>query len=821
MNIEKHIFIGLDRFGQSLIIDLLNKLTNIFNSLNKLENGKIPETFPIKFMTIIKQEDYSSFKNNYDEYRDKILSINPDITFNSTVQNISDKSLIDKIRDVIVSLNNLSIKNVYQYFNSEISMDITSPKVFILTNIDEFDDTLIDFLLQLKDMNNERIVNKYSLSCLLYCPRIKNNKEKIKKIENVFESIFLIGNDSTSIIFERNKDIEDLIVNFLLSLCLSSITISGKKTAEDRFYSIGTSSVYFPQNLIIIEALYKKFGYNDKKRKEEFKELFCGTFHKIEPGKLEDPFSLNEYEDNPIFNTEEVSDEFYPIAAVDVENKASQIKDNFLVWVDNHINRMKSEFKIETMVSRLSDLTKVSTFFKVAVELWKHNIEAIDFILDYEILSRAKQKAEALLIDFTKRFDDQLLTLEDEIFNPIHDENQNSINKGILAWLSSKFIIREIIDNKIEQSSNHDKSNSSIHSEILNELFNKIKDLPRPITLFSRILILFVILVLFSIQFNALLFNQSSLLISLLMGVTLLIVLSFSIYWFSFRSKVRKIYTMLQKFLFIRREQYEQKISETENDLINNFLVNIAKNVKRKLATRHGYFYSLLNHNPNFNNSDIKFDTFNLINPTKTEIFFINRFVLFEYLQRNIDAFYKKHEKEFSSLINEMVIQKHYPVFKSIVENICNDKRITSILWRTETTAQKMELKIIDHLFKNTKTSIKSYIDVLIQSGFSELRSSLLKQNNAKNLVAFFETEKNHISPELYSQLVEKAKLTFLWDENYPSEGNLNIYGNYIDLFDKGLINKINNRFFEIIDKDNILFISIDGPKPFKDILWK
>lgn len=818
--IRKNIFIGLNRFGQNVVLSLLNKLTLTFRSIGKLENNRLSEYFPSRFLTLVTSEDYNVFTKDGKKYGKEFLYENGSPAFWDTLNSISSDEVFEKIINNIIKLNNLSSEEVTNNFETKISASILSPRLFIILDIRELDDNFEDFCKKLAELNDDRVRERYSTSCLLFCPRTTEYKSNVERIHNFFEDVFLIGNDSPSLIFESDKDVKELAVNFLFALSLSDIDFKRKNSADQKFYAIGSSSIYFPYNEIVTDSLFKKLGYDDPATNKKFEGCFCGGFQEIKAGDLEDPFSLKEFEDESILKSDEVTDEYFPVPIEIENNKSFELRTDFFSWIEEHLSRMKSEFKIEARFARLNQLTKTSTFFKIAVELWKNNVEAIDFILDYEVIGRAKQKAELILSDFRSRYNDYLEKFEELIYNPSNYINDYTINRGILAWITSRDIIREIIDNRISNIPDQNENISVDSQRFLDELNHKIKVIPRPISLFSRLLLIITLSFFIAIPLNDFIFSNSSLYPAILIALTLIIISSLFIYWFSFRKQIKELYLMLHRFLTARKEEYQNKLNKIENDLIKDFLVMAARKVKSKFATRQGYFYKLLNYEFDFSKSDIlSNNSLDISNPSSTENFFFRRFLVFRYLSQNIDSLKKLQERNTDSIVNEGIIKKYDPEFLEIVDACNTSIPIEKMILDVDKSHQNIGMNFISTSNLN-EIFPEIYIDTLIEIGSLEFYNFIISKEEYKNLVAFINNSGKKVDQDLYSHLYNNAKLTFLWNDNESSEGNDIFFAEEIELFNRELVDKIENKFFKIIDKNNIILISVSGPKLLSDIEW-
>ena len=122
----------MTRYCQNVVLNWLNKLTLTFRSIHKLENYRLSEYFPSRFLTLVTSENYKLFTNDGKKYSKELLYENGCTTFWDTLDSISSDKVFEKIINNIIRLNNLSSEEVTNNFESEVSVSILSQRLLII-----------------------------------------------------------------------------------------------------------------------------------------------------------------------------------------------------------------------------------------------------------------------------------------------------------------------------------------------------------------------------------------------------------------------------------------------------------------------------------------------------------------------------------------------------------------------------------------------------------------------------------------------------------------------------------------------------------------
>jgi len=820
-SIFRTLFIGFGKFGSQAIFDLKKRLSKIYDLKgNSLINGTNIQDNPFQFLIYPNSEitNLSEFFRHYEESDSNLLKDDEEVI----KPGIDYKQMTSILNNSISRLTNINL-----HIANTLNIDRTYlPTVIFIFDIESYKNTTIKEIIQnLLHPVDENLRMKYHPHAVVVSQRTKDNKEFIKEIGKSFRTVFLLSDEIESKL--EVEDYQDMILNFLsITSQISDFNFFRSffdSAKTDWYFSFGTTRLYFPVKRITENTVQKLLFFDDFQTKEypgnDFYKFFIGEFRELNSNDQEYPFSLGDYEKSE--EKEEIySEEIIPIIPDGTKNKAAELTDKTLQWINDHIDRIKYSLQEEALLERIKDLCKPSNFLKIYLEDWTENLDMIDFLIRYEVIQDATIVAESLKNDFYQRWEDKFNT---NVFNELTESPENFIScdhNGEYAYSYTMQTIESILsllDKNQSKKDDYVNDEDLVTRKNLNKL---IKNLPHPLSLLSRYALLTSLFVIFWNDFHNFFFSifnwRSDIVPYWLTGIFLLCLICWFIYKINFQKKVSFLRKSLNTFLKNALEKHKDKLQEVESKLVKDFLLKIARNLRQKLAPRPGFLYHVIKQgNLDFNDlvqqgySQFELDK-NLL-----ENFYCNRILIYRSIQAFLSKPIKKINLSQSLAIPPFNSNAYSEIVKDISEKFLTFKEIYKF---KNTNKMLKDLKIWENPIESSCIKFSQLISGLINNYKTLIKKVLIEDERYKDLISFLETSSYSISDRNLEIVIDRAKPTFKMDGQNEifNHRNVKIYSNCDNLSES-----FYDQIIKIYDRNNIVFLGISQPSNFSEIIWR
>jgi hypothetical protein len=808
----RSLFLGFDEFGSNVVFELKKRLSKIRikddNFLLSLENlDQNPFQFLHLYTSSFSGKDLGDRFFRYSITGDDLTLVNFAKECIFTEENQGSQDLFV---EALKRLTNFHADHFYK--NTGISISAYEPAAIFIFDIEEvIKNGWADLIEQKVLPKDKRIADKYHSHAVIRIEDKEANLDTINEMKNNFHNIFLLSNDSELIL--DKVDHINIAVNYLSVMAQSDLekykTYFNNAVSTD-FYALGSTQIYFPKEEMIIDSTKKTF------EDDEFSSLFVGNFRKIKP-EDEDLFSFGRFEEESKIEKGEISEEIIPEVRDSIINRTQSLMARTENWLNSHIDRIRSEFNRNVFIERVKQLTKPSHFFKTYLSKWKDNFDALEFLFKYEIFGSAKDKAALLKDEFLLRWQDEAEALKGEI-NKVQDENNNLVctHNGELAWnFCVKYIsnLKKVILPQLEKKE-IDTEYQPAEPPSRKELEKLVDKFPSIQSILTRGLFLIIVFLFFwkgvHVFLNKWIFSNDLILSPWLSGLIVLCLILGFIYWFNYRRKIIILWEKLSAFLRFQREKFYEKVNKIEREMLTDLYLETGKLLRKSFSTRPGFFYHAISRDRIDFNDLVQEGYAQFENPPNlVESFYLNRIQIFKELKETVKGLDRRKNKseliksipsdksvEYTSQVDDLV--ENFGDYKEIFHSVKYSEAFGLYsFWITEDKDESIKRELLN---------------VLISRCGQLMRDELSKYDEYKDLISYILSQEKMIGRAAFSQLSEMSKPTYQIDSNSVSD--YKVFASSYQIFDESQKQKCE----KILDQNNVIFLSIDGPFSFTDI---
>jgi len=836
LNLNRILFLGLGQFGADVLFQVKRNLTNIrtpngrpllYKGCDQIDNN------PFQFLIIGENQDnspqnlfrrFSFTGSDYDLIcpEEEISSLND-----------SEKQISDYFKNSISRLSNFNFDLFLE--SSGIAISTYRPAIILVIEESVLNQTSDQYLSQWETVQDlvtdpEDIVlkNKFHSHALCYIHRVQENANMVKSLAS-FHNIFLFNEESELILSDPDDKI-DIASSFLSVMAQMKDMIfmdyfSQEKTG--RFFTFGAASLFYPRIDLLSDMIVKILGHPDYGYAgsigDRFKKIYIGEFEDVNPGEDADPFSLGSYEPESDKQNAPQTEEIRPFIRPGIKNRAHRLSDDAYQWLSSHINRLKEKLSKDALKKRIDEMTSVSTFREMYLDSWIENIDALDFLLKYDVLERAKANAKIAKDEFTNRWKDKIEEVFENIRSLINDQGTfTNEHNGELAWCFAKDTVAHIREallpqqDKTYRETQYQQQSSTNREEVI----NAIQKTPRKNSLFLRYLIIATALFFFWDSVHNLVFQIIDLnpviVPSWITGSVFMFLFCFALYWYGYRKKILILLDILRRYLNDKLEAHHNEINEIEQKLMREFLIDAAIYLREHFSTRTGFFYHIVKQN-SFDFNALKMEGFSQFEgkPNRVETFYINRCYLYNQLQTELDKYKVKYAE--SAIPVQLPIVSSEP-YNAIVEKLATQFTFYNRIFKSEGYKEAMDNLLLWTELLNTsgdnETDIKNMIESIISNYGAILETELDKDPEYRDLEHFRRSISYRMNNSEFSELVNRSRPTF------KIQMDKNNFVGIFSAFKEYLSPEQKQKFIEILDRNQIFFLCIDGPFEFEKIEW-
>lgn len=809
--ISRILFVGLGYFGSNAVFELKKRLSAMQTPDGRdwlIETDNNDTTLnPYQFLFITDKgaaAEHTFLRCNYLNEEADIFATDKELF------SPDDDDRFDYFRDALARLTNFN-SVVYQK-KKGVDVDIYPPAVIFVFDIETYqDERYIRLQDEFLDHSDTLLREKYHSHAVVFAHRYEENRSAFADMEKYYNTLFLMDEES-DLILETPDDTIDSAANFLAIITQFDTREFQEKFHERQkaaYYSFGCSSVSFPHDEILLEGIRGLLEENDSddspSRGKDFRKLFIGEFKQITSVAIKDIFSLGAYD------TEEISDEeieeLVPIESDRLCNRSKIFQDVHLKWLKNHRDMIQEQLHIDSLFKKVKDLTSPAKFLRSPLEDWKKNLDALDFLMHYNIIQSAKIKADSLKSIFLERWKTEVAKQFKEMTKVVDTSGNLVCTKpGELLRHVTISLIKNVKENVLPlvtaSAETEDKEGENYSTR--KDVEDAAALLPHPLSLIIRFAILSAACVLFWKNSCIFICKRFDIVSSgpaiIISGFLFFVVTAFIFYWFWYGKKQLVLTTHLHSYLYGKLRSKSSELQSISARLAKEFYAGAVSHLRSVYRTRQGFFYEL------FERNQTDFE-----HPTLVETYYINRWRTFQYIQSML---YTLQEYGNKSRLHSFVPDPRSAEFSDIIKTILQGFEPFEKILQNLNTADALQ----EHDFSEPYEQDSDYADI-VKRIFKGCYQSLAKELEARRLYydlrSYLHETEYLCSRGEFTRLTEWANPTFRLrrDQKYL----VRMFSHDKDWFSAGQQQIYNHSF----DRNNIIFCSIDGPVSISDIQWE